>query len=101
MEKKQTWYKMKSWEINIKNQKCYYFDDKISINDLDLDKILLKERSYDNIWIYEVACKTPYAVKLLCSIFDEVDEYIRKYGTKYLVLFHSDEKYECKYTKIN
>ena len=39
--------------------------------------------------------KTPYGTKPLYTIFNEVDWYIRKYdGTKYLALFHSDEKYE-------
>ena len=30
------------------------------------------------------------------SLIKQVDGYIKKYGTKYLVLFHSDEKYEIQ-----
>ena len=32
-------------EIDIKNRTCYYFDDIIKIEDLDLDKILIDEKS--------------------------------------------------------
>ena len=33
--------------------------------------------------------------KPICITFDKLDGYIGKYdGTKYLVLFHSNEKYE-------
>ena len=35
-------------EINIKNRKCYYIDDIISINDLNFSNILLNEKSYKN-----------------------------------------------------
>ena len=38
---------MKSCEIDIKNRTCYYFDDIININDLDLDNISLDEKSYN------------------------------------------------------
>ena len=31
-------------EINIKNLTCYYFDDKISNNDLDVDIILIDKK---------------------------------------------------------
>ena len=33
-------------EIDIKNRTCYYFDDKIIFNDLDLDNVLLNENSW-------------------------------------------------------
>ena len=48
----------------------------ININDLNLDNILLNEKSYENILIYGVAYKAPYRAKSLCVIFDKVDEYI-------------------------
>ena len=35
-------------EIDVKNNTCYYFDNTININDIDLDNILLDERSYEN-----------------------------------------------------
>lgn len=40
-------------------------------------------------------------MNLLCIIFDEVDRYIRKYDrTKYLRLFHSDEKNEDIFDRV-
>ena len=32
-----------------------YFDDIININDIDHDNILLDEKSYENVLIYDVA----------------------------------------------
>ena len=82
-------------EIDIKNRTYYYFDDILNIHDLDLDNISLDEKSYENFLIYDVAYKTPYSAKPLRIIFDEVNGHIRKYdSTKYLGLFHSDERYE-------
>ena len=87
-------------EINIKNHTCYYFDDIININHLNLDNILLNEKSFENILLYDIAYKTPYSVGSLPIIFDEVDEYLRKYDkTKYLALFHS-EKFDRIFNKI-
>ena len=34
-------------KIDIKNCTCYYFHDIININDLDLDNILLDEKSHE------------------------------------------------------
>ena len=82
-------------EIDIQNCTFRYFDDLININDLDLDNILLNEKSYEKALIYDVAYRTPYDEKPLRIIFDKVDGYIRKYdSTKYLASFHSDKKYE-------
>ena len=37
----------------------------------------------------------------MCIIFDKVDGYTRKYdSTKYLALYHSDEKYEINFNRI-
>ena len=61
-----------------------FFDDIINLTDIELDNVLLDEKTYANI-----------GSKPLHTIFDKADGYIRKYDTtKYLVLFHSDEKYE-------
>ena len=81
-------------EIDIKNCTCYCLDDIIDINDLDPNNILLDEKIMWNFF-YDVAYETPYGAKSLHNIFDKVDECIRKYDkTKYLGLFHFDEKYE-------
>ena len=45
-------------EIDIKNCTCYYFDDIIDINDLDLDNISLHGKSIENILIHHAPCKT-------------------------------------------
>ena len=55
---------MKSWKIDFKNCTSYYFDDIISIANIDLDSILLDERTYGYILIYDVAYKTPYGANL-------------------------------------
>ena len=47
----------KTKEIDVKNCICCYFDDIININNLDLDKLLLNEKAYENI--------------LWCCIFDD------------------------------
>ena len=73
----------------------------IIIKDIDLDNILLDERSYQNILIYDVAYKTAYDAKTLHNIFDKEDGYIREYvGTKYVALFDSDEKIERYFDRI-
>ena len=60
-------------ETDIKIRTCYYFDDVIIIHDLDLDKILIDEKSYKNLLIYEVAYKTSYRAKPLHIISVKVD----------------------------
>ena len=60
----------KSKEIHIRNHTCYYFDDVINIYDLDLDNILLDEKSYENILIYDDdACDTSYSAKPFNVLF--------------------------------
>ena len=60
----------KSKEIHIRNHTCYYFDDVINIYDLDLDNILLDEKSYENILIYDDdACNTSQSVKPFNVLF--------------------------------
>ena len=52
--------------------------------------------------ICDVAYKTQYGVNPLRIIFDKVDRYTIIYdGTKYLTLFHSDEKYESVLMELN
>ena len=36
-------------EIDIINCTCYYFDDIVKIENLDLDNILMDEKSYKNV----------------------------------------------------
>ena len=68
------------------------------VNINDLDKSLIDEKSDENVY---VAYKTPCGVKPLHIIFANVNGYIRQYDkTRYLSLFHSNEKYKRKFDRI-
>ena len=60
-------------EINIKIRTCYYIDDIIKFEDFDLENILLDEKSYQNIFVFEILYKTFIGVKLLRIKFNKVD----------------------------
>ena len=86
-------------EFDIKNRKCYYFDDIIEIEDFDLE-ILIDEKSYENVLVYNISYKTLVDAKLLRISFHKIDGYIRVYdGTRYLTLFWS-EKHDFIYNRI-
>ena len=77
-------------KIDIKNRTCYYFDDLIRVEDIDFDNILLDEKLYQKILIYDISYKTFTCVKPLRIRFDEVYGVIKIYdGTRYLELFDS------------
>ena len=79
---------------------CYYFDDKIKLEDFDLDNILIDEKSHKNILIYDISYKTLICPKRLRIRFNKIDGFIRIYdGTRYLTLFGS-EKYDAIYDRI-
>ena len=42
-------------DIDIKNRTCYYFDDGTRFEDFDLDDILIDEKSYKNILVYNIS----------------------------------------------
>ena len=44
--------------ISIKNRTCYYFDGIIKIEDFDVDNILIDEKSFENILVYNILYKT-------------------------------------------
>ena len=80
-------------KVCIKICTCYYFDEMPKFEDFDFGNILLDEKSYKNILIYEVLYQTLTGAKPLHIIFDKADEFVRDHDeTKYLVLF-SPEKY--------
>ena len=89
-------------EINIKNDMCYYFDDIIKIADFNLSKILLNERSLENILVYNISYKTLIDAKPLLIRSDKIDGFIRVYdGTGYLVLtLFGSEKYDSVLNRI-
>lgn len=73
-------------------------DDLININYVDLNNILLDEKS-NNVF-YDVAYQTTYDAKSSCITFDKINRYIKEYvRTKYLSLFYS-EKYERVFNRI-
>ena len=45
-------------QINIKNCACYYFDDILKIEDFEIDNILIDEKSYKNILVYNISYKS-------------------------------------------
>ena len=58
------------------------------MEDFHFGNFLLDEKSYENILIYGISCKTLIGSKPLRIMFDKVNGFIRDYdGTKYLVLF--------------
>ena len=89
-------------EINIKNDMCYYFDDIIKIADFNLSKILLNERSFENILVYNILYKTLIDAKPLLIRSDKIDGFIRVYdGTGYLILtLFGSEKYDSVLNRI-
>ena len=67
---------------------CYYFVDIIKIKDSDSHNILIDEKSYENILVYDISYNTMIGTKPLRIRFDKVDVFVRvSNGTRYLVLF--------------
>ena len=76
-------------EIDIRNCACCYFDDIMRVVDINLDNILLDEKSYrnsyENILIYDISYKYFMGEKPLCIRFSKGDEFIEVFdGTRYL-----------------
>ena len=44
-------------EIDIKNRTCYFFDDIIKTKNFNLDNILIDEKSYEIILVYNISYK--------------------------------------------
>ena len=71
----------------------------ISIEDFYFEKILIDEKSYTNILVYDISYKTLSGSKPLRIRFDEVDGFIRVYdGTRYLTLLGS-QKHDAIYNR--
>ena len=86
-------------EISIKYRTCYYFNDIIKIEDFDIDNILMDEKSYEKILVYNISNKRLIAANPLHIRSDEIDRFTRVYdGTIYLVLLGS-KKYSI-YNRI-
>ena len=42
-------------KVCIENCMCFCFDDIIKLEDFDIDNILIDEKSYENILIYDIS----------------------------------------------
>ena len=79
------------WNNNIKTENIYLLMSQIKIEGFDFGNVLLDEKSYETILIYNVLYKTLIGSKPMRIIYNMVDSVIRDYGgTKYLVLFGSE-----------
>ena len=87
-------------EIDIKNRTCYYFDVIIKIEDFDINNILIDEKPFENVLVYNISYKSLIGFKPLGIRLDEKDGCISVYaGNRYLVLFRS-EKCDYIYNRI-
>ena len=57
-------------KVSIKIRTCYYFDGIIKIEHFDFDNILLDEKSYENVSIYDISYKSLIGAKPLRIRFD-------------------------------
>ena len=81
-------------EIDIKNRRCYYFDDIIRARNRAIysTDILFDEKLYGenhkNILIYDISYKTSTGAILLHIRFNKIDGFIKIHDKiRYLVLF--------------
>ena len=69
-------------EINIKNSTCYYFEDIVTDRDIYSIDVLLYEKIYENISVYDIPYKTSTRPKPLRLIFNKIDGFIRVRGSE-------------------
>ena len=75
-------------KVDIKNRTHYYSDDIITVTGIDFRDILLDEKSYKNILIYDISYKAFMGSKPLHIRFDKIGGFVKIYdGIRYLVLF--------------
>ena len=70
-------------ETDIKNRRCYYFDDINKFEDFDFGNVLIDEKQYKNILLCSISYRTLICAKPLRIRFDKIDGFIRVYeGTR-------------------
>ena len=76
-------------EVDIKNRERYYFDDIINATDINFSDILLDEKLYESILVYDISYKTSMVPNLLRIRFDKIDGFIIVLDgkIKHLILF--------------
>ena len=68
--------------------------------EIDLDNVLIDEKSHKNILIYDILHKTLIGSKPLQIRFNKIDRIIRIYdGTRYLTMFGT-KNYDAIYNRI-
>ena len=88
------------------NCNCYYFDDTIKVEDINVYNILLDGKSCANILVYSILYKKFMDAKPLRIRFDKIDGIIKiQNGTRYLDLDNSyginSRIYNAFFDKIN
>ena len=74
-------------ETDLKNRTCYYFDDIVKIENFNINNILIDEKPYENILVYNSSYKSLIDSKPLRISLGKIDGFIRAYdGTRYLTL---------------
>ena len=70
-------------EIDIKNRVCCYFNDIINDIDIKFNDILLDEKSYKYVPVYNISYKTSAHPKPLRIGCDKIDRFIRVRGSEF------------------
>ena len=82
-------------KIDIKNRTCYYFDDIMTVIDIDFSGILLNKKSYKlifNLWHFK---QNFHGCKTIVYLVQKIDGFFKIYdGVRYLVLFTSKIKWK-------
>ena len=79
-------------EIDINNRTCYYFAEMIKIEDFYFDNILIGEKSYENILIYNILHKILIDSNSLHIRFDKINGFIRVCDrTTFFILFRIEK----------
>ena len=96
-------------QINIKNQKYYFFDNMVNIKNFHSNLLKIDETSHKDIDIYYVRyitikkfsdCENIHSINpLYLIIHSAAGHFKEKYGEKYLII-DSTEKYEEVYSGI-
>ena len=61
------------------NRTCCYFNEIIEFENFDPDNILIDEKSYGYILVYNISYKTLIDSTPFCIRFDKIDGFVRVY----------------------
>ena len=87
-------------EIDIKNWTCYFLDSITKFGDFYPNNVLIDEKSYENILVYNILYITLNGAKPLRISFNKLEGFLKIYdGTRNSVLFGT-EIYDFIYNRI-